>query len=104
MNCQRCKSERVLRVRVSHSDRGHFYLGNESHIGYAPDISNICNNDDTFPDICMNCGQTQGDFPKDAPKQLVARSKCDCSDEDRSTHDDGDGEYCTNCGNDVRKT
>jgi hypothetical protein len=33
------------------------------HVGYAPAIAGICDDDDLFPTICLDCGQVQGVFP-----------------------------------------
>lgn len=99
MKCQRCQSERVFRINVKHSDCGNFVLASESVNGYAPDVPGICKGDYTFPDICLECGQTQGEFPKGTPQKLEPQPKCECSDEDRAPHDDGDGgKYCMWCG------
>jgi len=75
-------------------------IGAREHFGYAPKITNICDGDNTFPDICINCGQTQGEFPK--PPIKLEGEVCKCSKEDRGRPaDDGDGYYCINCGNDI---
>ena len=39
-------------------------LGEIKIDGYLPYISDICGGDDVDIKICMECGQTQGTFPK----------------------------------------
>jgi len=70
MKCQRCDSERILRVNVKHSDRGSFELEGKEHDGYAPNVPSICGGDYTDPDICLDCGQVQGTFPVATPEEF----------------------------------
>jgi hypothetical protein len=71
MTCQRCNSTRVLECDAHASDCQSYRLrGHAIAPGYAPAIAGICNDDDLFPDICLDCGQTQGDFPKPPVGQL----------------------------------
>lgn len=101
IKCQRCDSERVLCINAKPSDRASFSVGSIETSGYAPDVSDICNDDYTFPRICLDCGQTQGGFPKPIIHKLEG-PWCTCSKEDRGRPaDDGDGPYCTYCGENV---
>ncbi len=61
MDCQRCKSDRVLTVSVKGSDL-HFYIfKDQEHQGYARDFNE--GGDYTEFDVCCECGQMQGEFP-----------------------------------------
>ncbi len=73
MNCQTCKSENVVEFNAHHSDCFSMIhcTTRKEIMGYAPSIGGICSGDDTFPKICLDCGQVQGTFPKkfDFPKE-----------------------------------
>jgi len=65
MNCQRCKSDRVLSVNSHASDMHSLTIKNNEHIGYIPsDFRSIigCGDDCEFK-VCLDCGQHQGTFP-----------------------------------------
>lgn len=66
MVCQRCKSLRILSVSCHHRDCASFQeldTGYEEQ-GYAPKIPGFSGGDETGFDVCMECGQIQGDWPK----------------------------------------
>lgn len=65
MKCNVCESTRILEISAKVSDRGCYELEGKEIDGYAPEVANICGDggDYIFPDICLDCGQTQGDFP-----------------------------------------
>ena len=69
MKCQRCGSLRILHCNAHASDRQTYSVGDRSsgQPDYAPNISDICDVDALFPKICLDCGQTQGSFPKETP-------------------------------------
>ena len=64
MSCQRCRSERILKVSGKCSDMccTKFYTGEEKN-GYVPSDLNIGGGDYIEVRICMECGQVQGEFP-----------------------------------------
>ncbi len=64
MKCQKCGSDRVLVCYAKASDCQNYTLAGKFKEGYAPTIDGICGGDDLCPDICLNCGQVQGEFPK----------------------------------------
>lgn len=71
MKCQRCQSTRVLITQAHASDRQNYSLRDaDRESDYAPDIEGICGGDELFPRICLDCGQTQGQFPKPLVKEL----------------------------------
>jgi hypothetical protein len=64
MNCQRCDSERILRVCIKNNDCFNAeFMGRNFRFGSYPYVKNIVNGDYTEPDICLECGQVQGKFP-----------------------------------------
>jgi len=71
MRCQRCDSDRVLITQAHASDCQNYELKDfVRYTNYAPDISEICQGDDLFPQICLDCGQVQGTFPKPTIPEL----------------------------------
>jgi hypothetical protein len=71
MNCQTCDSTRVLSTHAHASDRQNYSLREASiDAYYAPRIPGICGGDALFPDICLDCGQCQGTFPKEQVPKL----------------------------------
>lgn len=99
MNCQSCNKERVLSIRVKHSDLGMFRLNEVEHSGYAPFIEDVCGGDYTTLRLCLDCGQVQGAFPKEAPRELEPNN-CSCDDDDRVSLfcDEVRRRYCAFCG------
>lgn len=75
MNCKRCNSKRVLSLMSHASDRHVAELNGKEKIGYAPEIQGICGGDDTNLDICLDCGQVQGIFPKSKVEELEDESE-----------------------------
>jgi ribosomal protein L32 len=63
MACQRCKSERVLSVSAKCSDLCHCYFMEHEKDGYAPDLWAVGGGDYIEYDVCLDCGQMQGEFP-----------------------------------------
>jgi hypothetical protein len=62
--CQRCESERVVRVHSHGVDRNNWKLGNgEWSDGYLPHDLGIGGGDDLEMSYCLECGQIQGKFP-----------------------------------------
>jgi hypothetical protein len=63
MNCQRCKSERIASIYGKCSDLCVVTIGENEHDGYVPDDMGIGGGDDISFEVCLECGQIQGDFP-----------------------------------------
>jgi hypothetical protein len=64
MPCQRCNSKRVLSVYAHASDRHVWKMdGMEREDGYLPYDIGIGGGDDIEFDLCLDCGQVQGQFP-----------------------------------------
>lgn len=71
MNCQRCGSARVLECNAKASDCQFYKIGNRMiGPGYAPGLPFTLSGDYLSPDICLDCGQTQGKFPVAMVKEL----------------------------------
>jgi len=67
MDCQKCSSDRVVRIQSKSSDLNSVEFKDNEQQGYLPSIENICGGDYSDVEICLECGQTQGTFPKDDP-------------------------------------
>lgn len=65
MSCHKCSSNRVLSLYGKCSDlAGASMEGFDyEHDGYAPEIPNVCSGDDIQFDVCLDCGQVQGEWP-----------------------------------------
>jgi len=68
MHCQKCNSYRVLIFNAHHTDTCHYEfkginLG-EYTGGYAPEIEGLCGGDNIGGEICLDCGQIQGKWPR----------------------------------------
>ena len=64
MTCQRCSSERVLRVSAKADDLCHVVLDGKEHEGYMPHDAGIGGGDYVEFKLCLDCGQVQGAFPR----------------------------------------
>jgi len=66
MNCQRCKSHRILSIQ-SKTDDSSFYMwmeGENGWQGYVPSNMGIGGGNNYIEfDYCLFCGQIQGKFP-----------------------------------------
>jgi hypothetical protein len=63
MSCQKCSSNRIAFFSTKCSDRCYVSLGDKTHDGYAPDDMGVGGGDYLEIDICLDCGQAQGEFP-----------------------------------------
>lgn len=63
MNCNKCKSIRVLDMSAKCSDRFNCDLGTATHDGYVPLDMGIGGGDYIELSMCLDCGQVQGKFP-----------------------------------------
>ena len=61
--CTRCSSTRVLSVHAHGRDCNVFQINGYEHEGYVPADFRIGSGDDVEFDMCLNCGQVQGEFP-----------------------------------------
>lgn len=67
MACQRCKSERVLLVSAKCSDCCNCEINGHESDGYVPTdvlIGKGGFGDYVRFDVCLECGQMQGEFPQ----------------------------------------
>lgn len=64
MRCQVCNSDRVLELDAHSRDCNTVVFQGKESNSYLPYISGICGGDDVSVNICLDCGQTQGTFPK----------------------------------------
>lgn len=64
MKCQRCGSERVFDIRAKCGDKCSVMIRGREIVDYPPSVQGICGGDYVFPQICLECGQAQGEFPK----------------------------------------
>jgi len=63
MKCQQCGSERVLEVSARSKDMTWYKIG---HVEAVDQYAHILGNGDHFEvEICLDCGQVQGDWPHD---------------------------------------
>ena len=63
MDCKRCGSNRILVASAHCRDLGCFEIAGQEHNGYVPDDLGIGGGDDVAFDLCLDCGQMQGDWP-----------------------------------------
>ena len=64
MTCERCKNKRILSVMGKCSDLTAFSIGNIEKQGEpVPEDINIGGGDYIRFNLCLNCGQLQGDWP-----------------------------------------
>lgn len=67
--CQKCESDRIFQFCAKSSDLNTFnYKYGESKDGYLPYIDKICGGDYVRMKVCLECGQVQGKFPVEYPK------------------------------------
>lgn len=63
-NCQRCDANEVVSIQAHARDCFYVvYPDGEEHDGYFPEsLPELGRGDDMHVQICMNCGQVQGNF------------------------------------------
>jgi len=114
MTCQKCKSERVLSMSAKCSDLCHCYFMGHEKDGYAPDLDPLSGGDYIEFDVCLECGQVQGEFPITDDQLVAARvlpseedkAKKAAEEKEAAWMDDGEvckalhrpGNYCMSCG------
>jgi len=67
MKCHRCNSERTLEVSAKCADLCFVRMGDFEHNGYVPQDCGITYGDYVMFDLCLECGQLQGKFPRPNP-------------------------------------
>jgi hypothetical protein len=65
MGCQKCGSKRVLFVSGKCNDLCFVEYDDVEKDGYVPDHLGIGGGDYIEIEVCMECGQLQGEWPKD---------------------------------------
>lgn len=63
MKCQRCSSERIVKISGKTSDMCSAQIGKAEHDGYVPRDIGIGGGDYLGFKYCLDCGQMQGTFP-----------------------------------------
>ncbi len=64
MACQRCASNRIAEISAKCSDLCFIKIpGFKEHDGYVPNSLNIGGGDFVRLELCLDCGQVQGEFP-----------------------------------------
>lgn len=63
MICQRCGSKRVLHVSGHASDLFSYSISEKEGSGYLPHDFGLGGGDDIELDMCLQCGQVQGNYP-----------------------------------------
>jgi hypothetical protein len=72
MKCQRCSSERILSFCAKTSDLCNAEYDGKTHSGLTPEVECLGGGGDYLSmDVCLSCGQVQGDFP-----QFVLKFNC----------------------------
>lgn len=85
MPCQRCNSNRVVSISGKCDDRFFASSNGNQYDGYVPYDLGIGGGDNIDFDLCLECGQIQGEFPME-PAKIEGRvggcgncSGCKCS-------------------------
>ena len=68
MDCQRCKSQRILRINAKCDDRCFHEFNGKERSDYVDSHLGIGGGDYIEIDVCLECGQIQGDFPVEDPE------------------------------------
>jgi hypothetical protein len=79
MSCQRCQSDRLVRVSAKTSDQFYAETQNKEYDGYVPKGIGLGSNSDVCNfSYCLDCGQIQGSFPLPFPTELETDDCPDC--------------------------
>ena len=87
MACQKCNSERVAEIGGKCSDRFHAYIGDRETSGYVDHDLGIGGGNYIEFNLCLDCGQVQGEFP--LPPTFLETGKNPDDDEDDYDDDEG---------------
>lgn len=68
MHCQKCQSERVLKISAKCSDLCFVEYKGIDQCDYVPDDIGLGGGDYVAFDMCMDCGTVQGKWPKADPE------------------------------------
>jgi len=68
MSCQKCGSDRVMAIFAHAKDLHNWTWAGKEGEGYLPEIKNIGSGDDVDIDVCLECGQVQGEWPAPDPE------------------------------------
>ena len=80
MICQRCDSGEVFYIHIECDDKCCFIKYKDfEKIGYVPFELGIGGGEIFNIKVCLNCGQLQGEFPIDIPKELIQLQTLNCS-------------------------
>lgn len=66
--CQRCESPRLLSFSGNTSDRFYAAFNNREYNGYVIHDAGIGGGDYLGAEVCLECGQLQGEWPKSDPE------------------------------------
>jgi hypothetical protein len=69
MGCQKCKSEKILRFSGKVSDLFNWDLPDREGDGYVPKGIGLGGGDYVKGDLCLDCGQLQGEWPQLGPEE-----------------------------------
>lgn len=68
MTCQRCQSDRIITISGKCSDLFFAQYQGKEHQGYVDSTLGCGGGDYIEMKYCLECGQIQGDFPKEEPE------------------------------------
>lgn len=63
MGCQKCESDRLVSIGGKTSDCCYALIKGRQHDGYVPSDMGVGGGDYLKFELCLNCGQVQGQFP-----------------------------------------
>lgn len=66
-SCQRCASDRVLSLGGKSSDLNNWSFRGHEGNGYVPYIPGVGGDDYYEIEVCLACGQLQGEWPQPMP-------------------------------------
>lgn len=68
MKCQKCDSDRVMTIDAKCSDQCSASIKDVERCDYAPYVDCIGGGDYIRFNVCLECGQMQGEFPEPDPE------------------------------------
>lgn len=99
INCQTCKSQRIVSISAHCSDCFHASINGKEHNGYVLEGLGVGSGDDVEISFCLHCGQIQNNFPLPA-SSLEEQEKCsECGMCTMKDHEFlRNIKYCVSCG------
>lgn len=82
MKCHRCSSERILEFTAKCSDCSGSSIGDFQKEGYVPRDLGIGGGDYVEFNLCLDCGQMQGEFPREKSEMETVDEEEDILEED----------------------